>query len=392
MKPATLPTLVMLLLLTLFRPYICKAAGEADIIQKVSDRLLSLNSVRYHYHREMNYFSDNYHSTAQADCYLEFQGREVKRFALTSENALQVFNGSEYFSLNKKESTYDLVRQPQQRLFTNFSYFYNSIPSFRSMLQLIIADDSISKTVSDTLINNQKYPLIGLAMQNKQIDYLGNYMHFTKSVTIYYKIVVDKKTLLPIQIIQRNSLNPADYTRVTYSAIQTSPQSPAIREWQLATYTPAYRPKKAEERIALIKVGTKLPAWQLPEFQEKEIKVFKSSSSSRKFVLIDFWIKNCGYCMQSFAHLKELQKKYNQQVEILSINAFDPVSDVAFFYKRERPGYKMLFNGRELAQRLGVESNGYPTVLIADDTGKLIYAGYFEREKIERLLDNSTKR
>lgn len=61
---------------------------------------------------------------------------------------------------------------------------------------------------------------------------------------------------------------------------------------------------------------------------------------------------------------------------------------ISFFYKREKPGYRMLYNGRTLAQKLGVESNGYPTVMIADRQQKLVYIGDFDKNRIESVLIN----
>jgi hypothetical protein len=48
----------------------------------------------------------------------------------------------------------------------------------------------------------------------------------------------------------------------------------------------------------------------------------------------------------------------------------------------------MLYNGRTLAQKLGVESNGYPTVMIADRQQKLVYIGDFDKNRIESVLIN----
>lgn len=92
--------------------------------------------------------------------------------------------------------------------------------------------------------------------------------------------------------------------------------------------------------------------------------------------------------MESFKHLKELQVKYGQRnVQIITINAEDSRQDVDFFYKREKPAYQMLYEGQQLAKKLGVEDNGYPTVILADTNGKVVYAGDFDKEKITKLID-----
>lgn len=365
-----------------------KTQDAKALINKVAAKLSSFKSVRYHYSREMNYFKDNYFAKSHADCYLEFDGQMVSRFQLKSDNLLQVYNGENYFSLDYTDKTYQMTEHPKQQSFAGFSYFYNSIPSFRNMLSAVAADDSVTKTAGDTMINNAKYAVIKLSMQNKQIDYLGSYMHFTKQVTIFYTLLIDPKTWLPWQIIQRGNISPGDFTKVTYTDIQTTPAKPEASSWKLTNYTTEYKPKPIAQKVQLPTIGSILPYWELPEYTAQSNKVFTSDSLKNKMVLYDFWIKNCGYCMESFSHLKELQQLYGNQAQIISINAFDPVSDVAFFYKRESPGYRMLYNGRALAQKLGVEASGYPTVMIADQQGKLVYVGSFDRKKIETILTN----
>ena len=103
---------------------------------------------------------------------------------------------------------------------------------------------------------------------------------------------------------------------------------------------------------------------------------------------MEFWIKNCGYCMQAFPEIRELQKKYGDKIEILSINAYDKKEEIDFFYKREKPAYKMLYSGEKLAESLGIYS--YPTTLILDGSGKVIYSSAgFDKVAIEQIIKTS---
>jgi hypothetical protein len=47
----------------------------------------------------------------------------------------------------------------------------------------------------------------------------------------------------------------------------------------------------------------------------------------------------------------------------------------------------MPHNGQELAKKLGVDDHGYPTVILADTNGKIVYTGSFEKEKIEQIIE-----
>jgi thioredoxin-related protein len=69
------------------------------------------------------------------------------------------------------------------------------------------------------------------------------------------------------------------------------------------------------------------------------------------------------------------------------VNAYDDKGEISFFYKREKPAYRMLYNGEKLANQLGVY--GYPAVIITDEQGKVIYAqmGFNEKE-VTKVLEN----
>jgi thiol-disulfide isomerase/thioredoxin len=362
-------------------------AEAIALLRGVSEKLLSIQSLRYQYIREMNYFSENHFSKAEASCYLEFDGKTVSRFQLASETSLQVFSGTDYFTLRHTDKTYERTEHPVQQTFANLSYFYNALPAMRSVLGDVARDDSITKAIGDTIIQGKQYTLLILTMKNRSIGYLGSVTRFTRPVTLYYTLVIDPGTLLPLQVIQRNNISPNDFTRVTYTAIDTKAAPPQAGSWQYTSYLNEYAVKIKGKETPLVARGTTLDAWQLPVFDGKQnTQIFKSADLTNKLVVLDFWIKNCGYCMESFVHLRDLQQRYGKQIEIITINALDPVTDVAFFHKREKPGYKMLYEGKSLATKLGIEDRGYPTVVITGKDGKVVYAGDFVKEEIESMI------
>lgn len=89
--------------------------------------------------------------------------------------------------------------------------------------------------------------------------------------------------------------------------------------------------------------------------------------------------------MAAFPEMKGLQEKYGKNVDILAVNAYDDRKEIDFFYKREKPGYKMLYNGEKLANDLGIYA--YPAFVILNESGKVIYShSGFEKEQIETVL------
>jgi thiol-disulfide isomerase/thioredoxin len=102
--------------------------------------------------------------------------------------------------------------------------------------------------------------------------------------------------------------------------------------------------------------------------------------------MLDFWIRTCGPCLASFPHLNELQQKFgNNSFELLSINTEDKKENIAFFYNKFKPRYKMLFGAETLAEEYGIPA--YPAIIILDKSGKIIYTAMgFDQQAIEKVI------
>jgi len=356
----------------------------------MAKKLSSLKSISYTYYREINNPVNNYFNKLTGTCYVDFNQTDkisVSRFRMETDAYTSIYNGSELFNLNKTTQTYSLTEQPNPRSFSSQSFFFNAIPTIRSMVQQIADSDTIPKHQRDTTIQNKTYKIVQVDFHRSSLQYLGSTMRFTKDVTIYYRIVIDPLTWLPYQVLESNSIDKERYnTKTVFTDIDTNPKEPDTYSWYYSTYQKTYQPEKKEEATPLIAAGSIIKSdWTLPEFNGKNDPPFNSSNLKGKLVLLDFWIKNCGPCMESFPVLQRLQKMYGgDKFQLVSINAYDKKEDIAFFYKRESPLYKMLYTGADLAKGWGV--GYYPTAILIDKTGKIIYAGGFDHTVVENLI------
>lgn len=355
-------------------------------------KLGSLKSISYQYYREINNPANSHFSKLEGTCYIDFDQadkRSVSRFRMESNENISIYNGTELFGLDKTKKTYSLIEQPQPGSFGNQSFFFNSIQTLRSVLPQLIESDTIAKhPLNDTIIQDKIYKLVQLDLHRSSLQYLGSTMRFTKDVTIYYRIVIDPATWFPYQVLESNNIDNEGYnTKTVFTNINAKPKEPDTYSWYYTTYQKDYQPWKKEEGTPLIANGSTMASdWSLPEYNGKDDPYFKISSLKGKLVLLDFWIKNCGPCMESFPALQQLQKKYGgDKFQLVSINAYDKKDEIGFFYKREKPLYKMLYTGAAMAKELGVSY--YPTVILIDKTGKVIYAGEFDYAAIENLIE-----
>jgi len=232
--------------------------------------------------------------------------------------------------------------------------------------------------------------MIGLSMHRQSLEYGDSHQPFTRDVTLFYTLLVDPASYLPYQIIERNNIDGDGYVTITsFTAIDTRPAIRAEWSWSTVAIRQKYHPASVPVATPLIAAGMALPDWALPICEEHGDTTILSGELRGKILVLDFWIKNCGPCMESWPHLQALQKKYGgTRLQLLAINAEDSRKDVAFFFKREHPAYKILYNGKALAAQLGVPA--YPTLIIVDSSGKVLYSAVgFDEEKIEGIIRNN---
>lgn len=380
-------TLLLLALLSANIAWANKTNTANKVLQKTSDILNNLKSISYKSYREINNFKDNNFSKNSGSSYFEFNNSiegKVARFRLQTSDALQVYNGTEYFYLNEKEKSMELDRKTPKQL-NGISLLYNSIITIRLILPTIISDNEIAKSTKDTTIDGKIYDMVKFALNKKSIEYPIGFSSFDTEVIKFYKLIIDKKTALPFMIFDENSISKDQYyTKTIFTGIDLRPQEPQENSWYYSSYS-GYEAKKKAIRKPMISTQSMLLNWELPIYGKKTNDTLKSSTVKGKIVMMEFWIKNCGYCMEAFPEIKELQEKYGNKIEILSINAYEKKEEIDFFYKREKPAYKMLYNGEKFSESLGIYA--YPATIILDRNGKVIYAaGGFNKENIEKIL------
>jgi thiol-disulfide isomerase/thioredoxin len=358
-----------------------------SVIRKTTETLHNLKSISYSSYREINNFKDNYFSKNSGDSYFEYDGAadgRVSRFQLQSDLSTQIYNGTEYFSLDKTDQTAEAEKRTVKQL-GNISLLYNSITTLGIVLPLLLEDVSIPKLLKDTLLANKSYHLVKFALHKKSMEFPSGFSIFDSEVTKYYKLVIDKTTHLPFMIFDGNSISKDQYyTKTIFTNINVHPKSPDENTWYYSSYS-GYKPKKAAEQKSMIPLGSFIQNLSLPKYDPTKRDTLKSADLNGKVVLMEFWIKNCGFCMLAFPEIKELQEKYGDKLEIISINAYEKREEIDFFYKREKPAYQMLYEGEKFANGLGIY--GYPASIVLDKNGKVIYNSRgFNKEKIEQLL------
>lgn len=366
-----------------------KTANE--VLERLSDKINSLTNISYEYYRSINYFSENYHHETSASSYLDFNsGVNVIgfKYQFESDQYKMIYNGAESFYLNKKDKTLKITNKPKLSDFSSLSFFVNSIVTLKNALPKIITDKEITKALTDTIISDKNHFLISLLVKNKSLNGLGTFIPVTLQRNFIYKIIIDKDTYLPVQVIQINNVEPKDYMLTSFSNFKLDNNKPPDNSWYYSSYANEFKPA-IDKVINLIKPNSIAPDWQLPMFATSETLTLNELKG--KVVLLEFWIKNCSYCIAAVPKLNSIAKKYvkNKNFEIVGVNPHDTKEDINNFYVKNKPNFKTVYDEGKVTTEYGV--SGFPTVVLINKKGKVLYSGNFDQQVLEPLIKSALR-
>lgn len=361
------------------------------ILQQLSDKLNSCQTISYQYFRGSHYFSEDYHNETAASTFIDFQSTDTIlgfKFQFDTEEQGFIFNGTESFQLNKKEKTLKTNNKPTLDDFASTSFWVNSLVTLEKVLPVLIADKTLEKTLADTLIGPKHFHLISFVLQNKTISGLGSFSPITLKRAFLYRLILDKETLLPLQVIQTNDAEPADYMLTAFSDVQINGAAPTELSWYPSTYSKTYQPAPDEKILVPIEKNTLAPDWQLPWADTHDSIALHDLKG--KVILLEFWMKNCGHCIAAVPGLNALAEKYKtKKFELIGINAHDSKEGIQNFYQRTKPNFKTAIDHMNVTLNYGIQ--GFPTVVLLDKKGVVLYAGSYDQELLDTLIIKALK-
>ncbi|SFS68022.1 Thiol-disulfide isomerase or thioredoxin [Zhouia amylolytica] len=147
--------------------------------------------------------------------------------------------------------------------------------------------------------------------------------------------------------------------------------------------------EKLSQRIAgarAIKVNNELP--EIEAVNVLENTKFSSSDLKGKYLLIDFWGTWCGPCVAEMPKIKEYYLKYEDKLEIVGVNNGDNISRILDYTSSKEYTWPQLMDKQEdfvYTSKFNVV--GFPTKILVDPEGKIIYKKTGGGEEIFEMLD-----
>jgi thiol-disulfide isomerase/thioredoxin len=360
-----------------------RPVSAEEILQKTSDILNRNNSISYIHERD--YYTGEKHYFLKGQSFMDFNFTDTiirMKYLIESEFSTFVFNGSETFSLDKIEKKMKVNYRPRSYDMEGGSFFYNSLVTLRRTLPAIISDQSIRKSLKDTVIEEKSYHMVTFWLRKNTLNSFGGFSPISEDRTFQYRLVISKDSFLPLILKQSNSVD--EHTSLnTYTNINFNPVWDE-KKLYFSNYLPEYKIEKDKDEIEPLPVGVQALKFELPLFESG--KKVDWENYKGKIVLLEFWIRNCGPCIESVPKLNLLFEKYRDKgLEVLAINAMDTKATVDYFVRKYKPAYPIAYMGERVSKLYGV--SGFPTAFILNKEGKVIYSGGFDFGAIEVVLD-----
>jgi thiol-disulfide isomerase/thioredoxin len=356
------------------------------VLERVSAKLANTKYLTYYHKRVISDPAVNDENSFEGEVYLDYRTPSAEldcRFQFQNSRDLIVFNGSEVFQCNKLSKTL-MLEKNKKSSFNNYSFLYNSLYSLRKVLPIIIEDNNMIKIVGDTIVDNIPLTKVSFSIHDALIDNLG-IIPSEKGAEFKYQLMVDKKSSLPYLLI-RQSNRSQSILKVYFTQIKELVDDKADQSWYYSSYQPEYK-MITKEKLTLVQPGVAVGDWTLPLYGASKKVDFKTDYKG-KFLLMEFWIRNCAYCIAGVNTLNEIQEVYGKdKLAIVGVNVDDPESRIGEFIKRYHVSYPIVSGGDSLRRALGVGS--YPAVVLVGPDRKVVYADGIDKEKLKKVLKDA---
>jgi len=384
------PSILAIFLLSAFCAFSKKhgtAADAGQVLYKTLDKLKGLRTLSYTYTRIIDYPGEAYHDETTINAYLDFNPAAQViglRYQFSNDKFLAIYNGSESFYCNKKGKTIAVNYSPTLETFKNSSGLFNSYITLKNALPGIINDSAVPKMLYDTTITGRVFYVADITLKNKTLNSLGDYVPTTMELKFSYKLIIDKITFMPVEIIQ-HTLSNQDITKTKFSDINFAPASKTDNSWYSSSYENSYAAEKPAKSISLLSPGTAAPESSLAFFSNDKATTAISNFRGN-VVLLEFWIKDCGHCIEDVPQLNALYNKYkSKNFKLLAINTHDTKNMIDFFIKKHGVNYDVLIGSNAIEETYGI--SGFPAIVLIDKSGTILYSGYgFDEKKLDALV------
>ena len=380
--------------LTLLMTVIACKKTDTEILEKTISVLGGIEKVKYQSNLQASESGTTYldkTSTFFFDFKNEFENLTPRYFLKDSTGEL-IFNGKTHIQSLSGEKVIltDDSSNPNNPLMITLYPIKVFLP------KLIASKDVAITRKIDSLNTNQGNYVFDITVNKGYLDWEALEIKNGVGNDTKYSLTIRKSDFLPIKFLMQNgesgtfsrTLENFDFIFSPSENIWTGSHMPQdYSKMTFAEYQSIQRAnfKSLQETNASVS-GKKLNSVELPNLATDSI--VNLSNHRGDLVLLEFWFKYCGPCVQAVPKLNAIHEKYKDKGLFLYgieyQQDFDQ-SNLQEYVKKIKMNYPSLYQGKKIAEEIGVTAA--PSFVVLDREGKIIYveAG-FNEEEINKVL------
>lgn len=347
----------------------------------------SIRHIRYDYRRTIHYESIGEMGDYAGDTFFDFSSPNKMlgyRFQFDNPDTKIVYNGSEYFEIDKLKKSMNVRFKSHLMELSNFEFMFNSFLSLKFFFPAIRSRKDVQKSVGDTVIDGKSCFVLVVSMLKEKMAHNGSIFPIQENRLETYRIVIDKSVKLPISVLCTNNVARKDYEFTSFGNYEVNTARVKEDSWFFSSYSNTY-PIRHDPAVEILKPGQQAPAWSAGNIGDEgtlELRQFRG-----RVVLLEFWIANCGYCIGNVQKLNSLADAYKgKPFSIIGINGHDDKAAIKRFYRSYAPVFPTGVDGQaKISGEYGVQA--FPTVFLLDKQGMIVYSGYYNESKVKALID-----
>ncbi|MCM4174326.1 TlpA family protein disulfide reductase [Arenibacter sp. TNZ] len=251
----------------------------------------------------------------------------------------------------------------------------------------------------DTLLNGQKLYVFDITFKGGYIDWGNFVLKNVSAAETEYTLMIGMSDYLPRKMIMDNG--PTGRMSRTYDSFDfdynqdDSVWSGALfpKDYSKMTWA-EYREKKNKMQSLKVrstesKMVQDIKQWKLPNLEDNSMVDF--SKLKGNVILLEFWFKNCGPCVQAVPKLNAIHEKYKDgKFQLFGIEFREdfPQENLMAYVEKIKIAYPTLYKGGSLAATY--EVTAAPTFILINKKGDVIFAesGFNEKEIIKLIEAN----
>lgn len=139
------------------------------------------------------------------------------------------------------------------------------------------------------------------------------------------------------------------------------------------------------------KIGYKLFDFELFDINQKIAKISEITKNRKRYTLLDFWGTWCKPCIELTPKLKQLNKDYSNDIQIISVALDNEIETVKNYTKEHHMDWFQGFVSRQKRQGSIISElsiKDYPTFILLDENMKIVYrsTGIVAFNEIKKII------